>query len=61
MTIAQTIARLQEAASASKLGLDTVVVLCEPEQEYRELKQTILDADEDGALVLLKFEPLGSR
>ena len=56
MTVGEMIARLQEMASESRLGMSTVVMLCEAEREYIEFHDVKLEQDNDGALVLLKVQ-----
>lgn len=58
LTVGTMVARLQEVASRSHLGLDTVVVLCEDEREYEEFGEVDLDQEENpenGAVVILKL------
>lgn len=58
LTVGTMVARLQEVATRSHLGLDTVVVLCEDEREYEEFGEVDLDQEENpenGAVVILKL------
>lgn len=53
MTIDEAIDALQEIKEASKLGGNTVLVLCIPDVPYLNVDDITLDEDEDGAVVLL--------
>lgn len=58
LTVGTLVQRLQEVATRSHLGLETVVVLCEDYREYQEFVEVDLDQDEDpenGAVITLKL------
>ena len=56
MTIGEMLEKLEQLASESYLGIDTVIVLCEEDREYIEIGEVKLDQDDNGSLLLLKLK-----